>query len=757
MKIKDIVNRDIVNLTNCEQEPIHIPGSIQPHGFLIALRNESFIIEFCSGNTDIYLGISHRNILGKAFADIFGNSDSSSLKTFVATPHSLSVSLFPLKFNSRNFLCTIHKSDELFILEAEPASESLQQLADVYSQTRRFLSYMEADNTLQELCQRVAENTREITGYDRVMIYRFDGQYNGEVYAESVRDDLEPFLGLHYPHTDIPPQARELYLRNLVRLIVDINYTPVPIYTIDDKEEKNLDLSLSLLRSTSPIHVQYLQNMGVGATLTISLVHKEKLWGLIACHHYSAKNITPELKLAAQLQGHFITSQIDTRQLNEEFEVSRRCNQALERMVSVVYPVSHESFKHVVNDPNLLQLCNAAGVAIVLDGKIYTGGKVPPGETINILLRELREMVQGPEYSTNQLPSKLPNVSVDCSRAAGIILHSLAPDLSTCIVWFRPETVTEVHWGGDPAKAIIKDKNGLSPRNSFERWKETVKCQSKPWRQSELNAAAQYAHTLQKQVNLLLISEEERRYRELSELLRQTNAELENINWISTHDLQEPLRKIQLFASRLLEDTESYQLTDSRPLVEKINSSASRMQVLLKDILKYTRVKNTSAVLEKVALNEIIKEILPELDEAINRKKAQLIVDPLPTIDGIPFLLKQVFANLIFNSLKFTVPDRAPVIHIKGLGRRNVEVAGDNRVYEVISCQDNGIGFHSKHEENIFNVFTRLHSYTEFEGSGIGLALCKKIMQTHNGFVHAKGVPGEGATFLLYFPVETIS
>jgi len=201
---------------------------------------------------------------------------------------------------------------------------------------------------MQALCSLVAKGTREVTGYDRVMIYRFDSHYNGEVFAESYRADLEPFLGLHYPHTDIPPQARNLYLKNLLRLIVDIDYTAVPIFTVDDIAGKNLDLSLSVLRSTSAIHVQYLQNMGVGATLTISLIYKQKLWGLIACHHYSPKDLTPEIRLAAQLQGNFITSQIGLRQSHDEYEVSRKVSSAFDKIDTFNLSADGESFDEFI-------------------------------------------------------------------------------------------------------------------------------------------------------------------------------------------------------------------------------------------------------------------------------------------------------------------------------------------------------------------------------------------------------------------------
>lgn len=751
MKIRDIVNRDIVNLTNCEQEPIHIPGSIQPHGFLLGLKHEDYSIDFCSANTVSYTGKPHTEYLGKTFDAAFGNESLLLLESFIQQTGPLPTSLFPMQIAGKSFLCTVHRSGDHFIFEAEPGADA-EKLPDIYGQTRQFLYYMEESSGLQALCQRVAENTRAITGYDRVMIYRFDAEYNGEVFAESRNEELEPFLGLHYPHTDIPPQARQLYLKNLVRLIADIGYQPVPIFTIDDRAGKNLDLSLSVLRSVSPIHVQYLQNMGVGATLTISLIHKGDLWGLIACHHYSAKNLLPEVKIAAQLQGHFITSQIDTRQLNEEYEIAKKCNLAFERMISTHPVTDYESFKNIVADPLVLEICNATGIAIRIGHDTFVGGQVPDAEDLEKIIRHFSENGKATSDYSSQIKKHIPDLKGD--EIAGVLYHSFHQDGDDGIFWFRNESVSEMNWAGDPSKAIVKDANGLSPRNSFKLWTEIVKGRSIEWKQAELTSATQYANSLEKQYNLLIISEEERKYRELAELLRQTNAELENINWISTHDLQEPLRKIQLFASLLLDSGNEGSQELNLPVIQKINNSANRMEILLKDILKYTKVKNTHEALKEVSLTNLMKELLPEMEESLEQKNATIEVGELPTVRAIPFLQKQVFTNLMYNSLKFAAKDRNPHIKIGYGGIQDFPGQPSDRQYHMVHYSDNGIGFDQKYADSIFNVFTRLHSYQEYEGSGIGLALCKKIMQTQHGFITAAGTPGEGAHFYLYFPVN---
>lgn len=751
MSFKDIVNRDIVNLTNCENEPIHVPGSIQPHGFLLGLEEDTFTINFCSENCADYTGIPYTEALGKTFEEIFGSQAKEGLEGYIQNNLMLSSSLLRINLAGKPYLCTVHKSKDIYIVEAEPDETVADDGVKEYNNTSKFLSYMSNTNTLKELCDLVAKGTRDITGYDRVMIYRFDKDYNGEVLAESRREDLEPFLGLHYPHTDIPVQARKLYIKNLLRLITDVNYTPVPIYTVDNKgNNEDLDLSLSILRSTSPIHVQYLENMGVGATLTISLIHKNKLWGLIACHHYSPKNISPEIRLAAQLQGHFITSQIDLRQSYEEYEISRKTKIAHDSANELALN-STDSFADFVQSHDVLQLCNAAGVSIVFNGAVYKSGLTPTDDEIQYMANWLATFSNNSTYVSESLAEVLPEYNSICGKVSGILYHSLNVNNNNCIIWYRPETRTEVKWAGDPTKAIIKDEKGLSPRKSFEAWNEIVSCKASPWLKPEIEAAHSYAYSLQKQINLLIVTQEEEKYRTLSELLQETNSELENINWISTHDLQEPLRKIQLISSRLLVKEKNIP-ENVQDAIIRMNNSASRMQTLLVDILKYTRLKHTQSSFETVDLNEVINEVEADLPEAMGDNNGKIIKSELPNVWGIQFLLKQLFTNIITNSIKYAANDREPEIKISASDEPIPFRDDDKKLYHVIYVADNGIGFDQQFAESIFNIFTRLHGINEYKGSGVGLALCKKIMQNHKGYIKASSTPGEGTTISIFFP-----
>ena len=754
MRIRDIVNRDLVNLENCESEPVHIPGSIQPHGFLLAIDENNNTIEFCSGNISEFIGVSHEQVLGKNIKDLLDGQTAQELIIYISRTSSYADAPLKIAINKIQLECVSHRSERYIILEFEPESLLATDDQTLYLQTRQFISNIETSNSLKSLCQSVADDMRDITGYDRVMIYRFDNQYNGEVYAESVGRNIEPFLGLHYPHTDIPVQARELYLKNLMRLIVDVNYKPIPVYTIDRGDKKTLDMSYSGLRSVSPIHIQYLQNMGVGATLTISLIHEQKLWGLIACHHYSPKYLNSKTKVSAKLQGHFLTSQIKAREANEEYEVAKEVDRYLQPLLNEETFNNRNDLRQFVERKDLLGICHATGVTILLDNEVYKAGKTPTDKEIINLAADLHNERLLPSIYTDKLIDIYRRGNELTETAAGIIFHSLGTN-NNCIIWFRHETIQEVDWGGDPNKAILKDEKGLHPRKSFALWKEVVKGKSNPWLKPELNAAESLTHFLQKQLHLIFITEEELKYRELSHKLQEANAELENLNWISAHDLKEPLRKIQVFASRILEGNEPVPdfVTNT---VERMRAAANRMQMLIYDILSYARVAKIHEAMKPADLNEIISGVLTEMKDDIEEADAAITHNLLPQVKGVPFLLTQLFNNLLRNSLKFRRENVAPIIHIgynSGPVQQPHPSLTPGKMYHKITVTDNGIGFKEQYKDKIFEVFTRLHHQDQYSGSGIGLALCRRIMLNHEGTITAHSGEGKGALFTLYFPV----
>lgn len=752
MEFRDIVNRDIVNLQNCESEPIHIPGSIQPHGFLLAFSAADLTVEYCSANSASFIQTDYKNVLGKKLTAILDSTEVSKITTWLSHSAQQQAPLV-IAHHKQHFNALMHKADNTVVLELEPVVAEIIDVNHLYAQTQKFVAQMQGSANLQELCQAIADETRSLTGFDRVMIYRFDKDYNGEVFAESKDDRFESFLGLNYPHTDIPVQARQLYIKNLLRLIVDVNYEPVPIYTSHTNAAATLDLSHAIYRSVSPIHISYLKNMGVGATLTISLLYQGRLWGLITCHHYSPRNLSPYTRLAAQLQGHFLTSQIDVRQRAGEHDRNLEIEKNLSQLLYHVPAMDRNNVEAFVALPELLRLTCAKGVAIVVEGNVYTAGQVPGQLQIKDLVAWLAYAAPLGVYKTTGLSNDYEGAIAIKDTASGIVYHTLGKSIENCIIWFKPEILKTVNWAGDPAKAIEKDEKGLSPRKSFALWQELRKLESTDWSDMEISAAARLAYAMQKQLHTLALQEEEVRYRILNDELKKANAELENFNWISTHDLKEPLRKIQTFASLIL-NKEKDKLSPQQVThyVERMSSSALRMSALINDILSYSLLRNKEGTVIKVDLNNLLQLITNELQDELAEKSGTLTVGKLPAINGIEFQLRQLFLNLIRNSLKYIKPGRNPEITITC---ELVEEGSDavKKTYYKVNIRDNGIGFDNMYAKVVFEVFKRLHVQSEYKGTGIGLAICKEIMENHGGFITAYGVENEGAVFSLYFPV----
>lgn len=754
MNIIDIVNRQVLTIENCESEPIHIPGSIQPHGMLLALFPDSGEIRYCSANTIQFIDKQPIEILGQPLSAICPtlwekvqpllDKENSPFHPVVAGGLQI----------------TIHESGEFRILTIEKRKDQEIDPDYAFDQTKGFIGYLERSRSLKELCQNIAVETARITGFDRVMIYRFDKAYNGEVFAESRREDLPPYLDLHYPHTDIPAQARELYLRNLLRFIPDVQYEPVPLLTMANGQEQQLDLSDVTLRSVSPIHIQYLKNMGVGASMSVSIILEGKLWGLITCHHYSPLYLSAQQRKAALLQGHFLSSQIRVQQVAEEHAINVNVEAHLQQLLNRIDQDEDLSQKFD-QFTSLLSVTNATGVVILHEGKIYEKGLVPSRDKVLGLIRWVGNHVKSSLFSTNNLSKRYPEGAAMSKYGSGLIFHAMGKPTDSCVIWFREELEHAVKWAGRPDTAVQKDPAGkpLSPRKSFEIWKEIVKNQSAAWRASEINAAIRFATSLQNHFHLTYLRNEENRLRVLNERLQQANQELSNINWITSHDLKEPLRKIQLMSSRIVYEGGDSLSETIKVHIEKINNSASRMQHLVDDILSYSLLNNRNNMFTLGDLGPIIAEVKAELEEELLEKNGLLSIQEMPqSLRLVTHQIGQLFTNLISNSIKFAQPGVPPEIYInyqveKGRDIPEVALPADKNFY-CVRISDNGIGFESRYNEKIFDIFYKLHDRNTYAGTGIGLAICKKILENHQGAITASGDAGKGAIFRIYLPVE---
>jgi len=758
VNLKNITNKDNITITNCEAEPIHIPGSIQSYGYLLALNKTDNTIQYCSENCTTLFSKPLNQILGKSFSEFFNKEDEASLAAYCAKTED-AVMPFAFSVGNQIFHITAFSTKENMVMEFEPFSPEGLELPDLFFQTKRFAYSTERADNLQMLCQDVADETRTITGYDRVMIYRFDKDYNGQVFAESRIDSIEPFLGLYYPATDIPVQARELFLITRTRMLANVQATNVPLYALDENaDNKSIDLSLSNLRSFSPMHIQYLINMGVYATFTIALINHGKLWGFIACHHHAPKHIPYHVRLAAHLQGVFLSSQIEVRQVADEFELVNETEIKLDALQKIMAG-SEQSLAEEQTLVQLKNLLNADAVVIAYNETFYKHGLLPKDEKLIGFMKWLDTSIDHGIFQTSKLADSYPQAASLGSQVAGVVYLPIGEQTKNGIAWTRKEVEKTVNWAGDPSKAINTDSENqsLTPRKSFDLWKEAVKGQSAAWQKPEIKAASVICSYIQHQFHLAEMQAEERRYLNLNERLKKANEELENMNWISTHDLKEPLRKIQIYASIILQkhqaDIPELVITN----ILRMQSSAARMQNLIDALLSYTKVINEEKQLVNIDLNVLLDEIQADLKEGLQEKGGRLQWENLPVIQGIRFLIKQLFENLINNSLKFTKEGMPPVIIISTqlVDEKTIKQTMPDREHDYykITVADNGVGFNPAYKKDLFKMFQRFHGQ-QYSGTGIGLSICQKITEAHDGFLEAEGEEGKGAAFHIYIPAN---
>lgn len=487
-----------VDLTNCDREPIHILGAIQPIGFLIALTTD-WIVARTSANIADFIGLTPEQMIGRPLRDMFPAEAVHSLRNRTAMlrgPDAVE-RLFGCEIveGAPGFDVAIHLSGGQVVIEAEPGSA---EHGDATGMVRSMITRLDQSSDMTSFFREGARQVRALSGFDRVMVYRFAADGSGEVVAEACKPGIGRFLGLHYPATDIPAQARELYKRNLLRVISDVNAVPVPIVPQLDEEGQPLDLSLSVLRSVSPIHIEYLKNMGVGASMSISIIVEGKLWGLFACHHYSPRCPSFERRSVSELFAQMFSMRLESRERQETVEFERRARDLSDQLLGAV-----ASDETLLKDPDwlgdiLTHAIPADGVGVWIGGNYAFSGITPPTEIFRKIVRALNGTAAGKVYATDHIASLVPAAAEHAGSAAGLLAIPISRAPRDYVVLFRTELVRSVRWGGDPHKPVEYGPNGprLTPRESFEEWKELVEGRSRPFTASELRVAETLRATL---------------------------------------------------------------------------------------------------------------------------------------------------------------------------------------------------------------------------------------------------------------------
>lgn len=730
-----------VDLTNCDREPIHIPGKIQQHGALLAIRNAENRITHVSENIHRYFNITPSDILNKSFPEFLllcGIDTGTSLLPFF--PKALnddneSEYSIMLKTNEgERFHLIVHRGETFSLLELEPVTHSNVEIQDIMGTLlTRILEARGLKDTLNFCAQRV----KEIIGYDRVMIYRFAEDGHGEVVAEAVNEGYESFYGLHYPASDIPKQARELYKRNLVRIIADVNSTDALIEVADEKtKEYPLDLTDSVLRAVSPIHIQYLKNMGVGASFSVSLLSNGELWGLIACHNYSPKQIDYKKRNSCKLIGQLLSTSLVFRESEENKEQRSDFNEKLQRMIGIVRREWDLPKALMQEEMNPLDLTEATGAAFLFEDKIYMIGETPVQEDILDIAKWLKEHTKNQLFQTNYLSSFYPKAAAYKDIASGLLSCAISRELNEYIFWFKKELPQVIQWAGNPNKPVELNNEGilsLSPRRSFEVFVQEVEGVSANWNSNEIAISMKLREEL-----VHIINERANQIRKLNEQLKQAYDELDTFSFTISHDLKTPLSSIKNYSELLLES--EYDAGQSRPMLEKIVKGADKMNLLIKEVLSYSRIGRQDIKLQVIDMKLMLEEIRGELLNAYRHTNPVIDVVVSPDIMGDYIMIYQVFINIIGNAVKYSSEKEQPVVTV------NATINGNETTYSIA---DNGIGIDMKNGDQIFDLFKRMSNANSFEGTGVGLAIVKRILEKHHGRIWYESEPGNGTIFYI--------
>ncbi|WP_316813693.1 ATP-binding protein [Pedobacter heparinus] len=732
-----------VDLSNCDREPIHIPGQIQSHGFLIVLDQNSNV-SHCSDNIDDLLRESSSALIGCPLQyveillgiDYPSGSITNMLSLGKVNKSFEQANPFKMEIFGKAYYLIISTAADYYLLEFEPAFANA--LYDVQKMMGHAISKMLADKNLQSLLDNTALQVKNTINYDRVMVYRFAEDGHGEVVSEAKNDDLDPWFGLHYPASDIPKQARELYKRNLTRIIADTNAITSQILTSAFNGQQFLDLSNSQLRAVSPVHIQYLKNMGVASSFSISLLVKNELWGLIACHNYTPKFIDYLSRESSKLLGQILSSALEFRKEEIHQQTQEVFNDHLDKLTKQLQEsvgIEEALTRHQVN---LLDIVHASGAVLVYEKSMVKLGITPDDEQLTGLVGWLKEHNDKPIYHLSNLSSVYPAAIDYCIIASGIMVVVISRELGEYVIYFKPEQLQYITWAGNPEKTVSVNPDGLmqiSPRNSFQEWSETVRATSVGWSTEEINSMVrlktEISYSIQQKAGVVRL---------LNEKLQQAYDELDTFSYTISHDLKNPIAAIKSYAQLLARNQEFAER--DRMLLGRISDRADQMKLMIHAVLDYSRIGRSEINYLSIDCGALIEDIIKDLELVYETQNLKITIGETPELKGDPTMMMQIFSNLISNAVKYSIHTEAAHVHIEGI---------INDVDICYAVKDNGLGIAPRDLSKVFGLFNRMDNVKDIEGSGVGLAIVKRIVEKHKGRIWVESELNLGSAFFVSF------
>ena len=708
-----------MDLSGCDREPIHVPGSVQAHGGLLVV-DRAGIVQGAAGGTAAFVGLAPSEALGRALADLLpAELVAEALERRADGGRPAYVGRFPATAPGAEADLLAHETNGWLVVEMEPARLPRETSGEVLTILDRASERIENAHTPRGLAQAAAQTIRQITGYSRVMVYRFLEDGSGFVLAEDRDPRQVSFVNHHFPAADIPPQARALYLRNLVRVIPDVSYEPAPIVWAEDHADEVLDMSDCGLRSVSPIHIQYLRNMDVAASMSVSVLQDGRLWGLIACHHDEPRIVSYESRQLCLQVGKFLSQQLKARQEADEHAEMVRLHGARDALTAAVAR-ARKVLDWLLHHPRDVAVAIPADGAVIVAGEeVRPSGLTPEPDLCRAIAARLIASEGYEPFATDRLSQVWPEMEAARKVASGVLGIVLSQEERTVLIWFRPERIQTIAWAGNPHKEARGPTGVLTPRHSFEAWEETVRGRSAPWSAAEIRSARLLRDSLadlrhrERIVSLNL--ELQRTLADKDEILAQKDLLMGEAN----HRVQNSL---QLVGSML--ELQARQI--DIPEVQAAFDEARRR--LLAVSMIHRRLWHSDQI-ESVDLSRYLEELRKELMQSWDKAWAPHIVfdaSPVSVPAAVAVSLALVLIELLTNAVKYAY-DGAP-------GPIEVVVRADGSLAVRLIVADGGKGYKAGNGS----------------GSGFGSRLVRGLVTQGGGTIEvADTAPGTRVTVVM--------